>query len=124
MSTEAQAITASSLATGDVLFRSGSDWVLQLSEAELYADAAAGEAALAVAKAEVSHVVDVYLIDVALTDNGQPVPKSYRERIRALGPPVHPELGKQSAGGPAIAAIAQAVGGARSSGRLSLIRRK
>jgi hypothetical protein len=124
MSNQRVAITASSLAEGDVVFRAGDRWVLQLADADLFADAAAADPSLAIAKAEVTKVVDVYPIEVSLTDDGYPVPKSYRERIRALGPPVQDELGKQAQGGPAIEAIAQAVGGARSSGRLSLIRRK
>lgn len=124
MTIERQAITANRLDDGEVVFRAGGLWTAQLADADLYDDAVRAEAFLAVAKAEVTHVVDVYLIDVTLSEDHQPVPKSYRERIRALGPPVHPYLGKQAAGGAAIEAIAHATGGARSTGRLSLIRRK
>lgn len=124
MTVERQAITANGLEDGDVLFRAGALWTPQLADADLYDDATRAEEFLAVAKAEVTRVVDAYLIDVTLTEDHQPVPKSYRERIRALGPPVHPDLGKQAEGGAAIEAIARAVGGARSTGRLSLIRRK
>ena len=126
MSVERQAITANSLRDGDVVFRAGGLWTAQLADADLFEDKARAEEVLAAAKAEVTRVVDVYLIDVTMTDEAfpTPVPKSYRERIRALGPPVHPDLGKQAEGGAAIEAIANATGGARSTGRLSLIRRK
>lgn len=131
MSVDRQAITANSLQNGEVVFRAGGLWTPQLADADLYDDPVRADDALTVAKAEVTHVVDAYLIEVALAvpEGGAsifpvPVPKSYRERIRALGPPVHPDLGKQAEGGAAIEAIAQATGGARSTGRLSLIRRK
>ena len=126
MSVERQAITANSLQDGDVVFRAGGLWTAQLADADLFEDKARAEEVLAAAKAEVTHVIDAYLIDVTMTDEAfpTPVPKSYRERIRALGPPVHPDFGKQAEGGAAIEAIANATGGARSTGRLSLIRRK
>ena len=60
---------------------------------------------------------------MTLTD-GLPAPVSYRERIRALGPTDHLELGKQALGGAAVEAIQHADGAARSTGRLSLIKRK
>ncbi|CAN5173527.1 DUF2849 domain-containing protein [soil metagenome] len=118
-----QAITANDLREGCVVFRAGDGWTAQLADADFYGDPTHGESALELAKGETTRVVDVYLIDLSL-EGGQPVPLSYRERIRALGPPVHPDLGKQAKGGPAIEAIAHATGGARSSGRLSLIKRK
>jgi hypothetical protein len=43
-------------------------------------------------------VVDVYAIDVAIED-GRIRPLVYRERIRAEGPSVRLDLGKQSANG-------------------------
>ena len=45
--------------------------------------------------AEAAIVVDPYAIKV--TDEGGEIrPVRYRERIRAFGPPVHPEFAKQS----------------------------
>lgn len=116
-----QVLTANSLASGDVVFWDGSAWVDQFAEALRFDDAARGEAALAAAKAQTTLLVDPYLIDV--TQDGA-APVSFRERIRALGPTDHTELGKQAVGGAAIAAIQSAHGAARSTGRLSLIRRK
>ncbi len=69
-------------------------------------------------------MIDPYAIDIVL-EGGQPVPTSYRERIRALGPTTHPGHGKQADGGPGVETIAAHAGaGVRSSGRLGLIRRK
>jgi hypothetical protein len=124
MSEFLQAIVANSLTDGVVVFRGKSgDWVDQFADAKLYSDKAEAEAAEAQAKAQVTTVIDAYAIDVRL-DDGQPVPISYRERVKALGPTIHPDMGKQAEGGPVIDAIAHAAGAARSSGRLGLIKRK
>ena len=117
------AITASTLAEGDVVFWGQGDWVERFADADLFDDKTQLDATLEAAKAQVNAVVDPYPIDVAL-DDGLPVPTSYRERVRALGPTIHPDMGKQAEGGPVIAAMQSAHGGARSSGRLGLIRRK
>jgi sulfite reductase (NADPH) hemoprotein beta-component len=116
-----QVLTANRLLDGDVVFWSGQGWVDQFAEAERFAASAPAEAALAAAKAQTTLLIDAYLID--LVEDGS-APVSFRERIRALGPTDHLELGKQAAGGDAIAAIRDAHGAARSTGRLSLIRRK
>ena len=116
-----QALTANRLLDGDVVFWSGERWVEQFSDAHLYGDPEPADAALATAKRLPTVLIDPYLI--AVTDDGA-APVSFRERIRALGPTDHLELGKQAEGGAAIAAIQHAHGAARSTGRLSLIRRK
>jgi hypothetical protein len=118
-----KALTANRLSDGEVVFGGPGGWVERFSEATLYDDAAAAEAALDVAKAQGTVVVDPYLIDISL-ESGQPVPIAFRERVRALGPTIHPDMGKQTEGGPVIEAITAAHGAARSAGRYSLIRRK
>jgi hypothetical protein len=118
-----QVLTANRLSDGIVVFWSQQGWVERFPDAELFQDAAAAETALAAAKALPQALVDPYLIDIRL-DGGQPVPVSYRERVRALGPTIHPDMGKQAEGGPIIEAIQHAAGAGRSTGRLSLIRRK
>ena len=123
MSEVVQAITANRLDTGEVVFRRGDAWRPRLADAELYPTSEAAEAALAPAKAEPLVVVDPYLIDLRL-EGGLPIPQSYRERVRALGPSTHPEMGAQAEGGALVEAVRSASGGARSSGRLGLIRRK
>jgi len=116
-----QALTANRLLDGDVVFWSGDTWVEQFADAHLYDAAEPAEAALAMAKSKPTVLIDPYLI--AVTDDGA-APVSFRERIRALGPTDHLELGKQAGGGAAIMAIRDTHGAARSTGRLSLIRRK
>jgi hypothetical protein len=54
--------------------------------------------AIADAAFEARCVVDVYAIDVAI-EGGRIRPLVYRERIRAEGPSVRHDLGKQSANG-------------------------
>ena len=93
------------------------------AEAELFDERELGEAALAVAKTQSTLVVEPYMIDVVL-DDGSPIPTSYRERVRALGPTIHPDIGKQAEGGAVVEAMRAHAGGTRSSGRLSLISRK
>jgi len=118
-----QALTANRLSDGIVVFWSGGQWIERFPDAELFEQTAPAEAHLAEAKALPRELVDPYLIDIRL-DDGQPVPVSYRERVRALGPTIHPDMGKQAEGGPIIEAIQHAAGAGRSTGRLSLIKRK
>jgi hypothetical protein len=117
------ALTASDLRDGEVVFWNAGRWVRRFDDAELFDAREPGEAALADARAQATVVVDPYLIDVVL-EAGLPVPTSYRERVRALGPTIHPDMGKQAEGGPVVAAMRAHEGGARSSGRLGLIRLK
>lgn len=53
--------------------------------------------ALAEAPAQATRVVGPYLMDVSL-ENGEPRAVSNREIIRAKGPTVHPDFGKQAEG--------------------------
>ncbi len=120
------AITASDLRDGEAVFWASGAWVRRFADAELFDPIeapAAMETALAEAKAQPTVVVDPYMIDLVLSD-GVAVPTSYRERVRALGPTIHPDMGKQAEGGAVIEALRTQVGGARSSGRLGLIRLK
>jgi hypothetical protein len=117
------AITASDLRDGEAVFWAAGRWVRRFADAELFDAPETLEAALAEAKGQPTAVVDAYMIDVVL-EEGLPVPTSYRERVRALGPTIHPEMGKQAEGGAAVEALRAHQGGARSSGRLGLIRLK
>lgn len=118
-----KAVTGNRLGDGEVVFWNRGDWRERFAEIELFADAAEAEAALEQARAQPTVIVDPYMIEVRVED-GLPVPIAYRERVRALGPTIHPEMGKQAEGGAVIDAIAHAAGAARSAGRANLIRRK
>jgi hypothetical protein len=93
-----QILTANALRSGDVLYWKAGSWVESLTEAEIFADEAAAEAALAKAQAFVTgnQVVTPYLFDVR-ADKGVLRPVKEREIIRSLGPSIRPDTGKQSA---------------------------
>ena len=116
-----KALTANDLLSGEAVFWSRGRWVERFADAELL-DGPPADEALAAAEAQGTAVVAPYLIDLQETELG-PVPVSFRERLRALGPTNHPQHGKQAEGGADIDALAAAEGAARSTGRLSLIKR-
>lgn len=117
-----KAIVANNLREGDVVYWNAGGWVKRFREAEIFAEDAAVEAALAVANNPLQ-VVDCYPIDVADEGEGL-VPVAFRERIKALGPQNHPQHGKQAEGGDDIEALRGAHTAARSAGRLTLIKKK
>jgi hypothetical protein len=118
-----KALTANRLIDGEVVFWKAGEWVERFADAELFADDdPAGEAAEAHGKNQPTIVVEPYLIDLVESE-GLWAPVSYRERIRALGPTNLPH-GKQTEGGAVVEALLHATGGARSSGRVNLIKRK
>jgi len=92
-----KAITGNRLRDGEVVFfQSEGVWVERFEDAALF-DGAEAEAALAAAKAQADrdqYAVDVYAFDVT---GGTRIPVKTRERIRALGPTVRTDLGKQAA---------------------------
>jgi len=94
-----QMLTANRLADGDVLYWHSGDWVLALKEGDVFDDPEAAEAALAAAQKFVTEnrVVNPYLFDVRVDAKGiHPVKE--REIIRAAGPTVRDDLGKQASG--------------------------
>ncbi len=92
-----QMLTANRLRDGDVLYRKGSGWVLALAEGDVFADQASADAALAAAQAETvrNEFVAPYLFEVRVV-NGVIKPVKEREIIRAAGPTVRADLGKQA----------------------------
>ena len=118
-----KALTTNDLLTGEAVFWSKGQWSVRFSDAEML-DGDAAETALAAAIAQKATWAGdpPYLIDLQETPEGL-VPLSFRERVRALGPTNKPEHGKQAEGGADIAALVHATGAARSTGRVSLIKR-
>jgi len=92
-----QMLTANRLRDGDVLYRKGDGWVPMLADGDVYKDAAGADAALATATAELirNQVVAPYLFEVREV-SGRIQPVKEREIIRAAGPTVHPNTGKQA----------------------------
>ena len=93
-----QIFTANRLTDGVVVYLDEDDrWTETLGGVCVIADdeRLAEKTAAAQAAAAAAIVVDPYVIKV--TDEGDEIrPVRYRERIRAFGPPVHPEFAKQS----------------------------
>jgi hypothetical protein len=92
-----QILTANRLRDGDVVYWRGGTWVTALADAEVFPDDAAAEAMLKAADVFVKgrEVVNPYLFDVRIAADGVK-PVKEREIIRATGPTVRVDLGKQS----------------------------
>jgi hypothetical protein len=96
-----QVVSANRLDDGIVVFLGRGDiWVERIAEAEVFADKAALAAGAARGDAAVKNnlVVDIAPVDVEITPRG-PEPTHIRERIRAAGPTVRLDHGKQAAVG-------------------------
>lgn len=104
-----KAVTANRLGDGIVVWlaREGG-WVERLNEAGVFTPDES-EAALAQAKQDERRrlVVDAYLIDVEAGPTG-PRALRYREQLRAAGPSVRTDLGKQAEPPPAASPIREA----------------
>jgi hypothetical protein len=101
-----QIVTANRLSDGVVLFMDAAGgWTDDFALAAVYPDAVTLAAALTLAAEAVAAclLVDPYGIEVELR-NGHYAPKALREAIRASGPTVRRDLGKQAQGlAPALA---------------------
>ena len=91
----AQMLTANRLVDGDVVYWRGGQWVEAFCEGEVFDAEATAKAAVAAAQRFVAEniVVNPYLFEL----KGD-LPLKEREIIRALGPSVRHDLGKQAAG--------------------------
>ncbi len=81
-------ITGNDLPTGDVIWWTGAGWSRHVADA-----VDAGEQGAAIAKSEEAarRVNGPYIVDAAPGPTG-PVPLNIKERIRATGPTVRPDL--------------------------------
>lgn len=94
-----QVLTANRLIDGEVVYlATDGAWVERLAAAKLFATKAEAEASLEIGlQAERDQkIVHAYLFDVK-QDNGTLKPVKQREIIRAAGPTVRRDLGKQAA---------------------------
>lgn len=94
-----QILTASRLTDGTVLYWTGVGWADAMAEAEILTEPDAAKAALEGAAKWVGGrvVINPYLFEVRLED-GVAVPVKEREIIRAAGPSIRRDLGKQADG--------------------------
>lgn len=93
-------ITANRLADGLVVFLDAAGgWSEDFHQGAVVEDAEAKARALALAAqaAADNHIVDPYAIELELRA-GHLAPKALRERIRATGPTMRTDLGKQAQG--------------------------
>ena len=91
-------ITANGLVDGEVVWLgSQKSWVVNINQAELLESNEDTEKAMKIAEGAVveRQIVEPYLVDVESID-GSIVPKSVKEKIRAKGPTIRLDLGKQA----------------------------
>ncbi|MPT48093.1 MAG: DUF2849 domain-containing protein [Sphingobium sp.] len=81
-------LTGNDLASGDVIWWTGSAWSRHVGDA---VDVGEEGAAILAREAEALRVNVPYIIDANETDNG-PLPAHIKERIRASGPTVRTDL--------------------------------
>lgn len=90
-----KAVTGNRLADGRPVYRTaGGEWAPQIEAAQLFDDQGAAEAALLAAREQETVVVGTYLITIDAP--GAPAHReAVRENIRAHGPTVRGDLGRQ-----------------------------
>lgn len=99
MATPAQAVTANRLNDGEVVYLDAAgNWAESLDESKFVTDKAEAQQLLEQGEKSVDDrvVLDPYLFDVTI-ENGVAIPVKKREHIRANGPTVRLDLGKQAA---------------------------
>ena len=81
-------LTGNDLASGDVIWWTGRDWSRHVEDAN---DVGTGGEPIARAEEGARRVTGAYVIDATATPDG-PRPAHIKDRIRALGPTVRPDL--------------------------------
>ncbi|MBZ9761830.1 DUF2849 domain-containing protein [Mesorhizobium sp. CA14] len=98
-------LTANRLSDGIAVWYAAGGWAETVGHADIAYDKTAEDRleAIGAAAAANNEVVDVNIIDVAIVD-GLVEPVRLREKIRAAGPTIRTDLGKQASPQPARAA--------------------
>lgn len=91
-------VIANDLLSGDVIFLGASSWEQNHHKAAIARtqDEADGLIARAQADFKANRIVDAYLAEVRVLENGTPEPIHYREKMRTRGPTTRVDLGKQA----------------------------
>ncbi len=80
-------LTANYLLSGKGIYlTSEKKWIENLSNAAVFDNQEDADNALTFAETQINKLQSAYLIDVVLTSDGTPKPKSNQELIRATGP--------------------------------------
>ena len=80
-------LTANNLLSGKVIYlTSEKKWIENLSNAAVFDNQEDADNALTFAETQINKLQSAYLIDVVITSDGRPKPKSNQELIRATGP--------------------------------------
>jgi sulfite reductase (NADPH) hemoprotein beta-component len=97
-----QILLASNLKDGEVVFLGHNGWERDFRHARIAKSQEEAQILETIGKAGYSAniIVDVYLTEVEITDDGAPIPLHYREKMRIKGPSVRHDLGKQARGVP------------------------
>ncbi|MDG4881055.1 MULTISPECIES: DUF2849 domain-containing protein [unclassified Mesorhizobium] len=98
-------LTANRLSDGIAVWYADGGWAETVGHADIAHDKVAEDRleAIGAAAAANNEVVDVNIIDVAVV-NGLVEPVRLREKIRAAGPTIRTDIGKQASPAPARAA--------------------
>ncbi|TIQ38402.1 MAG: DUF2849 domain-containing protein [Mesorhizobium sp.] len=98
-------LTANRLSDGIAVWYADGDWAETVGHADIAHDKVAEDRleAIGAAAAANNEVVDVNIIDVTVI-NGLVEPVRLREKIRAAGPTIRTDIGKQASPAPARAA--------------------
>ncbi len=91
-------LIANDLLSGDVIFLGSTGWEQSHRKAAIARHTDEADALLAQAAIDfkANRIVDPYLVHIAQSPDGEPVPVHYRERMRTLGPTTRLDLGKQA----------------------------
>ena len=80
-------LTANYLLSGKGIYlTSEKKWIENLSNAAVFDNQEDADNALTFAETQINKLQSAYLIDVVITSDGRPKPKSNQELIRATGP--------------------------------------
>jgi sulfite reductase (NADPH) hemoprotein beta-component len=91
-------LVANDLLEGDVVFAAEQGWTRDPRLASVARDDETADRLQKFGASEFlrAKVVDAYLVDVEIGEDGIPTPRHYREKLRLLGPSNRPDLGKQA----------------------------
>ncbi len=91
-------VVANDILSGDVVFLGALAWEQSNTKAVIARTQAEADQLLARAQKDfkANRIVDAYLVEVRVLEDGTPEPIHYREKMRTKGPTTRIDLGKQA----------------------------